>query len=98
MSQEESIVFGPFRFGLTTARLWRAEQAISLRARAQAVLRYLLTHPGRVIPREEFAQHVWAAPQVSKTALRRCLWEIRQALGDRATRTASAWFVNRASA
>jgi len=31
MLQEESIVFGPFRFGLTTARLWREEQAIPLR-------------------------------------------------------------------
>jgi DNA-binding winged helix-turn-helix (wHTH) protein/predicted ATPase len=82
MQQEEHIVFGPFRFGLTTERLWREEREISLRARAKAVLRYLVTHPGRVIPREEFAQHVWAETQVSKTALRICLWEIRQALGD----------------
>src|SRR5215510_13634419 len=84
MQQEEHIVFGPFRFGLTTERLWREEQEIPLRARAKAVLRYLVTHPGRVIPREEFAQHVWAEAQVSKTALRICLWEIRQALGDQA--------------
>jgi DNA-binding winged helix-turn-helix (wHTH) protein len=82
MQQEECIVFGPFRFGLTTERLWREEREIPLRARAKAVLRYLVTHPGRVIPREEFAQHVWAETQVSKTALRLCLWEIRQVLGD----------------
>ena len=82
MQQEEHIVFGPFLFGLTTERLWREEREIPLRARAKAVLRYLVTHPGRVIPREEFAQHVWAETQVSKTALRICLWEIRQALGD----------------
>jgi DNA-binding winged helix-turn-helix (wHTH) protein len=49
------------------------------------VLRYLLEHPGRVIPREEFAQHVWAGTHVSKTALRVCIWEIRQALGDQTT-------------
>jgi DNA-binding winged helix-turn-helix (wHTH) protein/predicted ATPase len=84
MQQEEYIVFGPFRFGLTTERLWREEREIPLRARAKAVLRYLVTHPGRVIPREEFGQHVWAETQVSKTALRICLWEIRQALGDQA--------------
>src|SRR5262245_61856415 len=86
MRQEEHIVFGPFRFGLTTEGLWREEQEIPLRARAKAVLRYLVTHPGRVIPREEFAQHVWAETQVSKTALRICLWEIRQALGDHVAR------------
>ena len=55
--QEEQIVFGPFRFGLTTERLWIEEREIPLRARAKAVLRYLVTHPGRVIPREEFVQH-----------------------------------------
>ena len=82
MQQAEHIVFGPFRFDLTMERLWREEREIPLRARAKAVLRYLVTHPGRVIPREEFAQHVWTETHVSKTALRICLWEIRQALGD----------------
>jgi DNA-binding winged helix-turn-helix (wHTH) protein len=80
MEQAQPLAFGPFHFDLTTERLQRGARAIPIRARARAVLRYLLAHPGRVIPREEFAQHVWAGTHVSKTALRVCIWELRQAL------------------
>ena len=82
MSEDQPLLFGPFRFEPTTVRLWRGEREIALRARAKAVLHYLLSHPGRVIAREELAQHVWAGTHVSKTALRVCIWEIRQALGE----------------
>jgi DNA-binding winged helix-turn-helix (wHTH) protein len=80
VSATQEVGFGPFRFDLTTVRLWRGEREIGLRARAKAVLHYLLTHPGRVIAREELEQQVWAGTHVSKTALRVCIWEIRQAL------------------
>ena len=82
MEQEEQVVFGPFRLDLPAGRLWRGAREIALRARARAVLCYLVAHPGRVITREELAQHVWVGTHVSKTALRVCVWEIRQALGD----------------
>jgi predicted ATPase len=39
-------------------------------------------HPGRVIARQEFAQHVWAEAHVSQSVLRVCIWELRQALGE----------------
>jgi DNA-binding winged helix-turn-helix (wHTH) protein len=50
MEPEYSITFGPFRLGLepSPARLWRDEQALTLRPRAMAVLRYLVEHPGRL--------------------------------------------------
>jgi DNA-binding winged helix-turn-helix (wHTH) protein len=85
MEQEHLVVFGPFRFDMLTEQLWRGEQEITLRARARVVLRCFVSHPGRLIPREEFVQYVWAGTHVSKTALRVCIWEIRQALDDQAT-------------
>jgi DNA-binding winged helix-turn-helix (wHTH) protein/predicted ATPase len=84
MEQGQPVAFGPFRFDVLTERLWQGEREIVLRARARAVLRYFVAHPGRLIAREEFAQHVWGGTHVSKTALRVCIWEIRQALDDQA--------------
>jgi DNA-binding winged helix-turn-helix (wHTH) protein len=82
VEQGRQVVFGPFRLDLPAGRLWQGEREIALRARARAVLCYLVMHPGRVITREELLQHVWAGTHVSKTVLRVCVWEIRQILGD----------------
>src|SRR5262245_13411564 len=85
MEEEQSFVFGPFRLDLARDRLWREQQAVELRAKPLAVLRYLLEHPGQVVTRGELLKHVWAGIYVTKTALRVCLREIRLALGDDAT-------------
>jgi DNA-binding winged helix-turn-helix (wHTH) protein/predicted ATPase len=82
MEPEHQIVFGPFCFDCTTQRLWQGPREIRLRARTLAVLHYLLEHPGRVISRPEFAQHVWAETHVTPSVLRVCIWELRQALGE----------------
>jgi DNA-binding winged helix-turn-helix (wHTH) protein len=82
MEPEPRIVFGPFRFDRTTQRLWQGPREIHLRSRTRAVLHYLPAHPGRVIARPEFAQHVWAGAHVSQSVLRVCIWELRQALGE----------------
>ena len=82
VGSDQQIVFGPFCFDRTTQRLWQGQREIRLRARTRAVLRYLLEHPGRVIGRQEFAQHVWGGTHVTRSVLRVCIWEIRQALGD----------------
>jgi DNA-binding winged helix-turn-helix (wHTH) protein/predicted ATPase len=85
MEEDQSLVFGPFRLDLARDRLWREQQAVELRAKPLAVLRYLLEHPGQVVTRGELLKHVWAGIYVTKTALRVCLREIRLALGDDAT-------------
>jgi DNA-binding winged helix-turn-helix (wHTH) protein/predicted ATPase len=82
MKLEQQIVFGPFRFDRTMQSLWQGTQEIRLRARTLAVLQYLLEHPGHVIARQEFAQHVWVGTHVTPSVLRVCIWELRQALGD----------------
>src|SRR5215510_16462146 len=85
MEEEHYLIFGSFRFDLTRGRLWRGQEAVELRAKPLAVLRYLLEHPGQVVTRGELLKHVWAGIYVTKTALRVCLREIRLALGDDAT-------------
>jgi DNA-binding winged helix-turn-helix (wHTH) protein/predicted ATPase len=82
VESEQPIVFGPFHFDRTTQRLWQEHQEIRLRARARAVLHYLVEHPGRIIARQEFEQHVWGSTHVTQSVLRGCIWELRQALGD----------------
>ena len=86
MEPEYSITFGPFRLGLETspACLWRDEQALALRPRAMAVLRYLVEHPGRLVTKAELRQHVWAGLHVTDTVLRVCVRDIRAALDDAA--------------
>ena len=86
MVPEHSITFGPFRLGLETpqARLWRGEQALTLRPRSLAVLRYLVEHPGRLVSKAELRQHVWAGLHVTDTVLRVCIRDIRAALEDAA--------------
>jgi DNA-binding winged helix-turn-helix (wHTH) protein len=82
MEPEQQIIFGPFCFDRTTQRLWQGQREIGLRARTMAVLQYLVEHPGRVIARQEFAESVWAGTHVTRSVLRVCIWELRQALGD----------------
>ena len=86
MALEPHIAFGPFRLGLETpqARLWHGEQALTLRARSLAVLRYLVEHPGRLVTKAELRQHVWAGTHVTDTVLRVCIRDIRAALDDAA--------------
>jgi DNA-binding winged helix-turn-helix (wHTH) protein len=82
MTSEHHITFGPFRLETSQARLWRGEQAISLRPRTGAVLRYLATHPGRLVTKTELLQHVWTGTHVTDTVLRVCIREIRTVLED----------------
>ena len=82
MEPEHHIAFGPFRFDVTHGRLYREDQVISLRPRSLAVLRYLVEHPGRLVTKAEFGQHVWAGAHVTESVLRASVKDIRAALGD----------------
>jgi DNA-binding winged helix-turn-helix (wHTH) protein len=80
MEQEQHLLFGPFRLDPITERLWCGEQEVALRAKPLAVLRYLATHPGRLVTKEDLLKTVWAGTYVSKTVLKVCVSEIREAL------------------
>ena len=78
------IALGPFRLFPAQGQLWRGEEQIELRAMPLAVLTYLAQHPERLVPAEELRQAVWGRTYVSRTTIRVCLREVRQALGDEA--------------
>jgi len=79
------ITFGPFRLVADKRELWRDEVLLKVRAMPLLVLAYLAQHPERVIPVEELRKAVWGGTRVGSGAIRGCVREIRQALGDEAT-------------
>jgi DNA-binding winged helix-turn-helix (wHTH) protein len=61
------------------------KQAVALRPKSLAVLRYLMEHSGRVVGKKELLVACWPEVKVGAAALKVCIREIRIALGDKAT-------------
>src|SRR2546427_4956023 len=75
---------GTLRLDLESEQLWREVEALRLRPKSFAVLRYLVTHAGRVVRKEELMHTIWPDTAVSDGVLAVCMNELRQALGDAA--------------
>jgi len=84
MAETEDVQFGPFQLHQGDERLWCGADAIVLRPKSLAVLRYLLARPGQVINKEELLQAVWPETAVSDAVLTVCVSELRRVLGDEA--------------
>jgi DNA-binding winged helix-turn-helix (wHTH) protein len=82
MGAEHSIVFGPFRLDLADECLWCGEEAVELRPKASAVLRYLVEHAGRLVTKEELLDAVWPETAVVEAVLKVRISELREALQD----------------
>ena len=83
MEQKAAVItFGPFRLLPTRRQLWKDKDPVELRPMPLAVLTYLAQHPERVVPVEELHKAIWGNTYVSRTAIRVCVREVRQALGD----------------
>jgi predicted ATPase/DNA-binding winged helix-turn-helix (wHTH) protein len=76
------LAFGPFRLVAAKRELWKEEKLLQLRPLPLAVLAYLVQHPGQVISIEEIRTAIWGDTRVGRGAIRVCVREIRQALGD----------------
>lgn len=74
--------FGECVFDLQRQELWRAGQAIALRPKVFQLLRYLVHHHDRVVPKAEVLEQIWPAQYIGDAALNSCLKELRQAVGD----------------
>src|SRR5215510_13293709 len=85
MVGNREILFGPFRLDCANQQLWRGKQRLAVQAKPLAVLQYLAQHAGRLIPKEELLQQVWAGTQVTPKALTVCIHAIRAILGDTET-------------
>lgn len=74
--------FGPFALDTVNECLWRDTEAVTLTPKMFAVLRYLVTHPGRLVTKEELLDTVWAGTYVSDAALKVCIRRTRDVLQD----------------
>src|SRR5262245_59989363 len=87
--------FGPFHLAPTDDGLWHGPQRCHLKAKAVAVLRYLVEHPGRLVRKTDLLAAIWPDVHVSDWVLTTCIREIRHVLGDVATTPRYIETVNR---
>src|SRR6266511_2347045 len=74
--------FGPFRLDPDHACLWCEAQAIALPPKVFAVLHYLVTHPDRLVPKDELLDAVWPETAVSDAVVRVAIGALRKVLDD----------------
>jgi hypothetical protein len=72
----------PLWLDLANERLWRGDQALSLRPKTFALLRYLVEHPAQLLTKAALLEALWPEATASEVVLSVCIHELRQALGD----------------
>src|SRR5919108_6635686 len=65
--------FGDYVFDTQRHELHRAGEPIKLRRKVFQVLAYLLVHRERVVPKQEFLEHLWPDQFVGDAALKSCI-------------------------
>jgi len=76
--------FGSFCLDTAIMHLWDGETPVALPPKAFAVLHYLVTHPERLITKEELLEAVWPATAVTDDVVRVAIGAVRKALGETA--------------
>ena len=77
-------VFDHFRLDPDHACLWREAEAIVLPPKTFAVLHYLVTHPDRLVTKDELLDAVWPETAVRDAVVRVAIGALRKVLGDTA--------------
>ena len=62
--------------------LVKADQALTVEPKAFRVLLFLLRNPQRLVTKDELLNAVWGDVAVGEGSLTRCIWMLRNALGD----------------
>ena len=70
----------PLWLDLASERLWCVDQALALRPKTFALLRYLVEHPGQLLTKAALLEALWPETLVSEVVLAVCLRELRQML------------------
>jgi DNA-binding winged helix-turn-helix (wHTH) protein len=73
---------GAFRVDLRNECVWHGAKVLRLRPKSFAVLRFLVTHPGRLVTKVELLAAVWSENVVHEAALTICIGQLRRLLGD----------------
>src|SRR5215813_857348 len=77
-------VFGPFRLDPANAYLWHGVATVVLPPKAFDVLHYLVTHPDRLVTKDEILDTVWPETAVTDAVVRNAIGVLRKVLGDTA--------------
>lgn len=72
--------FGDFRFDIPRNELLHKGEPVLLSPKTLQLLRYLLTHRGRIIRKEELLENIWPDCFVDETNLTQHIYRIRKAL------------------
>jgi len=79
---KSSFHLGDQRIDPARCAILTAEEEIRVEPRVMDVLVLLATHAGQVVTREEFIKTIWNGTFVTDEVLSRCIYRLRQALGD----------------
>src|ERR687890_2134457 len=80
----ETYQFPPFSLNPGVGLLFRDGAPVQLEPRAVKLLAYLVRARGRVVPKEELLDKVWADVFTTDAVLKQAVSQIRRALGDAA--------------
>jgi class 3 adenylate cyclase/DNA-binding winged helix-turn-helix (wHTH) protein len=75
-------VFDRFRLDPDHACLWRGAEVIALPPKAFDLLHYFVTHPDRVVSKDELLDAVWPQAAVTEAVVRVTIGLLRKVLGD----------------
>jgi DNA-binding winged helix-turn-helix (wHTH) protein len=75
-------LFGPFRLDVAEQRLWKGAEALRLRRKPFAILRFLAENPLRLVTQEEVVAAVWGKIAMSESLLRTHMTQVRRVLGE----------------
>ena len=82
MNNKPPLCFGSYCLDEANECLWREQTAIPLRPKAYAVLRYLISHPGVLVTKQQLLDAVWPETFVADSVLKDSVRQLREALGD----------------
>src|SRR5712691_5455697 len=74
--------FEDFRLDPANARLWRGAESLALPPKVLNVLHYLVTHPDRLVTKDELLDTVWPNTAVTDAVVRVAIGTLRKALDD----------------
>jgi DNA-binding winged helix-turn-helix (wHTH) protein len=83
---DQRLTFGRYALDLHRGTLLLDGREIALHPKTFAVLQYLVSHPGRLIGKEELLEAVWPNLVVTEDTLVQSIGELRSALGESGAR------------
>ena len=86
MNVQRDLWFEDFRLDRRNQEVRRGSRVISLRPKSFAVLQFLAENPRRLVTQTELLRAVWGSTTVSDGLLRNYIMDVRQALGDDASK------------